>query len=121
MFFIAYAFKVHVFAGRVKIVSHSSCRASAILKYFCPLQFAGKNQDLMDENLILKDQIKQHEAMSADENQKLQRRFVSEMSVCFSELQSLVQICVQRAEGEDPNISLLLGMRGTVCCFILFK
>ena len=42
MFFIAYTFKeqVHVltvFAGRVKIVSHSSCRTSAILKYFCPL------------------------------------------------------------------------------------
>ena len=40
MFFIAYAFKgqVCVFAGRVKIVSHSSCRTSAILKYFCPPQ-----------------------------------------------------------------------------------
>ena len=39
MFFIAYAFKgqVHVFAGWVKIVSHSSCRTSAILKYLCPL------------------------------------------------------------------------------------
>ena len=39
MFFIVYAFKgqVHVFAGQVKIVSHSSCRTSAILKYFCPL------------------------------------------------------------------------------------
>ena len=39
MFFITYAFKgqVHVFAGRVKIVSHSSCRTSTILKYFCPL------------------------------------------------------------------------------------
>ena len=39
MFFIAYAFKgqVHVFAGRMNIVSHSSCRTSAILKYFCPL------------------------------------------------------------------------------------
>ena len=39
MFFIAYAFKgqVHVFAGRVKIVSHSSCRTSAIVKYVCPL------------------------------------------------------------------------------------
>ena len=38
-FFIAYTFKgqVHVFAGRVKIVSHSSCRSSALLKYFCPL------------------------------------------------------------------------------------
>ena len=40
MFFIAYAFKgqVHVFEGRVKIVSHSPCRTSAILKYFCPLR-----------------------------------------------------------------------------------
>ena len=39
MFFIAYTFKgqVHVFAGRVKIVGHSSCRTSAIFKYFCPL------------------------------------------------------------------------------------
>ena len=35
MFFITYTFKgqVHVFAGRVKIVSHSFCRTSAILKY----------------------------------------------------------------------------------------
>ena len=40
MFFIAYSIKgqVHVFAGRVKIVSHSSCRTSAIFKYFCPLE-----------------------------------------------------------------------------------
>ena len=39
MFFIAYAFKgqVHVFAGQVKVVSHSSCKTSAIFKYFCPL------------------------------------------------------------------------------------
>ena len=39
MFFIAFTFKgqVHVFAVRVKIVSHSSCRTSSIFKYFCPL------------------------------------------------------------------------------------
>ena len=53
MFIIAYAFKleaiytvnfcssfkgqVHVFARGVKIVSHSPCRTSAILKHFCPL------------------------------------------------------------------------------------
>ena len=39
MFFITYAFKgqVHKFAVRVKIVSHSSCRTSAIFKYFCTL------------------------------------------------------------------------------------
>ena len=41
MFFIAYAFKghMHVFAGRVKIVSHSSCRTIVIFKYFCPLWY----------------------------------------------------------------------------------
>ena len=41
MLFIAHAFKgqVYVFAGRVKIVSQSSCRTSAILKYFCPVNY----------------------------------------------------------------------------------
>ena len=36
MFFIAYTFKgqVNVFAGRVKVESHSSCRKSAILNNF---------------------------------------------------------------------------------------
>ena len=38
MFFIEYAFKgeVHVFAEQLKFVSHTSCRTSAILKYFVP-------------------------------------------------------------------------------------
>ena len=38
MFFIAYAFKgqAHVFAERVKIVCHSSCRTSAILNILSP-------------------------------------------------------------------------------------
>ena len=39
MFSTAYVFtgQVHVFEGRVKIVGHSSCSTSAILKSFCPL------------------------------------------------------------------------------------
>ena len=37
---------------------------------------------------------------------------MKELAVCFAELQSLVQICVQCAEGQDPNISVLLGIRG---------
>ncbi|KAL4232625.1 Centrosomal protein [Mactra antiquata] len=73
--------------------------------------FAGKNQDLMDEALVLKEQLKQFEQTSLDESQKLQRQFVQQLSLCFSELQSLVQICVQQAEGKDPNMSLLLGSR----------
>ena len=34
MFFIAFKGQVHMFAGQVKIASHSSCKARAILKYF---------------------------------------------------------------------------------------
>ena len=39
IFFIAYAFKgqAHVFAGRVKAISHSFCRTSAVFEYFCTL------------------------------------------------------------------------------------
>ena len=29
-----------MFAGQVRIVSHSSCRTSAILKYFFPLSYS---------------------------------------------------------------------------------
>ena len=51
MFFIAYAFKgqVHAFAGRVKIVSHSSCRTSAIFKYFVPWNICSR-QHFQDKN-----------------------------------------------------------------------
>ena len=50
MFFIAYAFKgqVHVFAGQVKFVSHSSSRTSAILKFFCPLYSADADPGFLD-------------------------------------------------------------------------
>ena len=74
----------------------------------------------MDEGLMLKDQLRQFQQTSMDETQKLQRRFVREMSLCFSDLQSLVQILVQQAEGKDPNVSLLLGTRGRGNYFWIF-
>ena len=63
MFFIAYAFKgqVHAFAGQLKIVSHSSCRTSAILKYFCPLiqkvEFKDFSRPLGDFSVLFKAEI----------------------------------------------------------------
>lgn len=71
-----------------------------------------KNQDLMEQILIIREQLKTLEEQMADENQKIQRQFTQELSMCYHELQSLVQVCVQRAEGNDPNMSLLLGVRG---------
>ena len=41
-----------MFAGRVKIVGHSSCRTGAILKYFCPL-----GMDHVKVNHVIKGQF----------------------------------------------------------------
>ena len=52
MFFNVYAFKgqVHVATGQVKIVSHSSCRKSAKLKYFCPLRYMTPYKNLWKDD-----------------------------------------------------------------------
>ncbi|KAH3723733.1 hypothetical protein DPMN_049527 [Dreissena polymorpha] len=62
--------------------------------------------------MMLKEQLQQFQSTSLDEAQRLQRRFVREMALCFTDIQCLVQILVQQAEGKDPNVSLLLGTRG---------
>ncbi|XP_052809827.1 centrosomal protein of 85 kDa-like [Mya arenaria] len=77
-------------------------------------EFGKKNQDLMEETMMMKEQLQQLQSTSLDDAQRLQRRFVREMSACFTDLQSLVQILVQQAEGKDPNVSLLLGTRASV-------
>ena len=56
MFLIAYTFKgqVCVFAGQVKIISHLSCRTSAILKYFCSLWVLVSMMDFMPGKVSMK-------------------------------------------------------------------
>lgn len=66
----------------------------------------------MEQNLILREQLTLAEQHAADDGIRLQRRFMAELGLCFSELQAIVQICLQRARGEDPNMSVLLGVRG---------
>ncbi|XP_076467383.1 uncharacterized protein LOC143298367 [Babylonia areolata] len=77
-------------------------------------ELGGQNQDLMEQNLILREQMTQFEQHATDDGMRLQRRFMAELGLCFSELQSLVQVCLQRARGEDPNMSVLLGVRDAV-------
>ena len=62
--------------------------------------------------MMLKEKQRELEMHISGEAHKLEHRLVKEMSACFAELQSLVQICMQRAEGQDPNISVLLGLKG---------
>ncbi|KAL5011065.1 hypothetical protein ScPMuIL_013370 [Solemya velum] len=73
-----------------------------------------QNQDLLEQNLIMKEKIGQMEQQFSAENSKLQRHLMVELNACFLELQSLVQICIQKAEGQDPNMSALLGVRASL-------
>ena len=50
-----------------------------------------------------------------------QKRLYKELDVCFCGLQSLVQICLQQADGQDPNISLLLGAKSKSNGFTMIK
>ena len=54
MYFIVYAFKgqVQVFAGEMKIVSRSSCRTSAILKYFLSPAYAVSTSKEPSQNMF---------------------------------------------------------------------
>lgn len=38
-------------------------------------------------------------------------RLLKEMSLCLLDLQALCNILAQRAQGKEPNLSLLLGMK----------
>ncbi|XP_013385155.1 centrosomal protein of 85 kDa isoform X2 [Lingula anatina] len=70
-----------------------------------------QNQDLMEDSMTLRDKVKEAEKLTSAETKKLEQRLLKEMQVCFSDLQSLVQICMEQAEGQDPNMSVLLGVR----------
>ncbi|XP_005104232.1 centrosomal protein of 85 kDa [Aplysia californica] len=72
-----------------------------------------RNQELLEQSLLVREQVRHMEASSTDSTVALQRRFMLQLSLCFSELQALVQVCSQRAQGQDPDISVLLGVHKT--------
>ncbi|XP_064628328.1 centrosomal protein of 85 kDa-like [Lineus longissimus] len=70
-----------------------------------------QNQDLMEKNMILQDKAKELDRLLSSDQQKIQRKLVREMNTSITELQSLIEICMERSQGQDPNISVLLGVR----------
>ena len=74
----------------------------------------------MEQRLSLADEVKSLKASNTAEQQKLESALLKELSICFTDLQSLVQICVQRSQGQEPNLSELLGVRGIHTLIIMF-
>lgn len=81
-------------------------------------QLSAQNQELMEQNLTLQEQMSDPEQRSTGQassalppaGTRLTQRLHVEIASCLSDLRSLCSILTQRAQGQDPNLSLLLGL-----------
>ncbi|KAK2844351.1 hypothetical protein Q5P01_011010 [Channa striata] len=81
-------------------------------------ELSAQNQELMEQNLTLQEQIGDLEQRSNNQASSalqpagahLTQRLHEEIASCLSDLRSLCSILTQRAQGQDPNLSLLLGL-----------
>ncbi|KFQ03658.1 Centrosomal protein of 85 kDa-like, partial [Leptosomus discolor] len=76
-----------------------------------------ENQRLMEENACLKEQMRQMEQsrQPVSEKMPIADQLFKEMSQCLFDLKALCSILTQRAQGKEPNLSLLLGIRSLSC------
>lgn len=67
----------------------------------------------MEENASLKEQIRQVEQSRQPVSEKMPvaDQLFKEMSHCLFDLKALCSILTHRAQGKEPNLSLLLGIR----------
>nr|XP_046254400.1 centrosomal protein of 85 kDa [Scatophagus argus]XP_046254401.1 centrosomal protein of 85 kDa [Scatophagus argus] len=81
-------------------------------------ELSAQNQELMEQNLTLQEQMSDQEPRSTSQassalqpaGARLTQRLHMEIASCLSDLRSLCSILTQRAQGQDPNLSLLLGL-----------
>ena len=72
----------------------------------------------MEQNLTLQEQMSDPEQRGGSQassalqpaGARLTQRLHVEIASCLSDLRSLCSILTQRAHGQDPNLSLLLGL-----------
>ncbi|KAB0379816.1 hypothetical protein FD755_007600 [Muntiacus reevesi] len=71
-----------------------------------------QNQDLIEKNLTLQEHLRQAQSGSPSSSDTTQLAFElhQELASCLQDLQAVCSIVTQRAQGHDPNLSLLLGI-----------
>ncbi|XP_077881783.1 centrosomal protein of 85 kDa isoform X2 [Ictidomys tridecemlineatus] len=74
-----------------------------------------QNQDLIEKNLTLQEQLRQAQpgSPSSPDTAQLAIELYQELASCLQDLQAVCSIVTQRAQGHDPNLSLLLGIHST--------
>ncbi|XP_043116641.1 centrosomal protein of 85 kDa isoform X1 [Puntigrus tetrazona] len=77
-------------------------------------ELSAQNQELMEHNLTLQERLQGEEAPSGHSllpmGARLTQKLYGEMAACLCDLRSLCNVLTQRAQGHDPNLSMLLGI-----------
>ncbi|RLV88896.1 hypothetical protein DV515_00015192 [Chloebia gouldiae] len=78
-----------------------------------------QNQELIEKNLTLQERLRQAQLTPAQplpaDTARLAQELHGELASCLQDLQSVYSIVTQRAQGKDPNLSLLLGIHSVQC------
>lgn len=82
----------------------------------------------MEQNLTLQEQLSDADQQGSSQassslppcGARLTQKLHAEIASCLSDLRSLCSILTQRAQGKDPNLSLLLGLTGTHCFIFIY-
>lgn len=71
-----------------------------------------QNQDLIEKNLTLQEHLRQAQpgSPSSPDAAQLAYELHQELAICLQDLQAVCSIVTQRAQGHNPNLSLLLGI-----------
>ncbi|KAM6218805.1 centrosomal protein of 85 kDa [Rhynchocyon petersi] len=74
-----------------------------------------QNQDLIEKNLTLQEHLRQAQPASppSPDTVQLALELHQELASCFQDLQAVCSIVTQRAQGHNPNLSLLLGIHSS--------
>lgn len=74
-----------------------------------------QNQDLIEKNLTLQEHLRQAQpgSSSSPDSAQLACELHQELASCLQDLQAVCSIVTQRAQGHNPNLSLLLGIHST--------
>ncbi|XP_070620269.1 centrosomal protein of 85 kDa [Erythrolamprus reginae] len=75
-------------------------------------ELSSQNQELMEKNLTFQEHLRQMEQgqLLSSDTASLTQELHSELASCLQDLHSVYSVVTQRAQGKDPNLSLLLGI-----------
>jgi hypothetical protein len=82
-----------------------------LIYYLCFSQLTAEHQRLTERSLHTEDQLRELQQVNVADMARLERQLIAELTVCVADLQSLVDVCTQCANNEEPNLAALLGVR----------